>query len=45
MSLENFQFLDNKPLDNIIVKRDFLKIYHQRGAQSNDPNQHIEFFW
>ena len=25
MNLENFQILDNEPIDNGIVKRDFLK--------------------
>ena len=26
--------LDNEPFDNSIIKRDFLKIYHQQGAQN-----------
>ena len=43
MSLEGFQLLDNETIDNSIVKRDFLIIYHQQGAQLNDPDRKIEF--
>ena len=43
MSLEDFQLLDNEPFDKFIIKRDFLKIYHQQGAQLNQSDQHIEF--
>ena len=35
MSLEDFQLLDNEPLDNSIIKRDFTKIYHRQGDQLN----------
>ena len=35
MSLEDFQWLDNEPLDNSIIKRDFTKIYHRQGDQLN----------
>ena len=45
MSLEDFQLLDNEPFDNSIKKRDFLKVYHQQGAQLNDPDQNIEFIF
>ena len=45
MSLEDFQLLDNKPLDNSIIKRDFTKIYHQQGAQLNQSDQNIEFIF
>ena len=45
MSLEDFQFLDNEPFDNSIIKRDFLKLYHQQGAQLNDADQNIEFIF
>ena len=27
------------------MKRDYLKIYHQQGAQLNDPDQNIEFIF
>ena len=45
MSLEDFQLLDNEPFDNSIIKRDFLKIYHQQGAQLNQADQNIEFIF
>ena len=43
MSLEFFQLLDNEPLDNSVNKRDFLKVYHQQGANLNDSDQNVEF--
>ena len=43
MSLEGFQSLDNEVFDNSINKRDFMKVYHQQGAQLNDPDQNINF--
>ena len=45
MSLDDFQLLDNEPFDNSIIKRDFLKIYHQQGAQLNQADQNIEFIF
>ena len=45
MSLEDFQLLDNEPFDNSIIKRDFLKIYHQQGAQLNQSDQNIDFIF
>ena len=45
MSLENFQLLDNEPIDNSITKRDFTKIYHQQGAQLNQSDQIIEIIF
>ena len=43
MSLEDFQLLDNEPFGNSIIKRDFLKIYHQQGARLNQSDQNVEF--
>ena len=43
MSLEDFQLLDNEPLDNSIIKRDFTKLYHRQGDQLNQSDQIIEF--
>ena len=43
MSLEDSQLIDNEPIVNSIIKRDFIKVYHQQGAQLNDPDQNIEF--
>ena len=45
MSLEDFQILDNEPLDNSIIKRDFTKIYHRQGDQLNQSDQNIEFIF
>ena len=45
MSLEDFQLIDNEPIDNSIIKRDFIKVYHQQGAQLNDPDHNIEFIF
>ena len=43
MSLEDFQLIDNEPTDNFIFKREYLKVYHQEGANLNDSNQIVEF--
>ena len=45
MSLEDFQLIDNESIDNSIIKRDFIKVYHQQGAQLNDPDHNIEFIF
>ena len=45
MSLQEFQILDNEPFDKSIIKRDFLKVCHQQGAQLNQPDQNIEFIF
>ena len=45
MSLEDFQLIDNEPIDNSIVKRDYIKVYHQSGANLNDVNQNVEFIF
>ena len=45
MSIEVFQLLNNEPIDNSIIKRDFIKVYDQQGAQLNDPDQNIEFIF
>ena len=41
MILEDYQLLHNEPSDNSIIKRDFLKVYHQQGAHLNDADQDI----
>ena len=43
MSSDDFQLIDNEPLDNSIMKRDFTKIYHRQGDQLNQSDQNIEF--
>ena len=45
MSLEDSQLLDNEPLDNSVIKRDFTKIYHRQGDQLNQSEQNIEFLF
>ena len=45
MSLELFQLLDHKPLDNSIIKRDFTKVHHRQGDQLNQSNQNSEFIF
>ena len=43
MSLEDFQILDNEPFDDNTITTDFLKVYHQQGAQLNLSDQKIDF--
>ena len=45
MNLEDFQLLDNEPLDKSIIKRDFTKIYHRQGDQLNQSDKNIEFIF
>ena len=45
MSLEDFQLLDKEPFDIGVIKRDFLNVYHQQGAQLNQSDQNIEFIF
>ena len=41
--MEDFQLLDNEPLDNSIIKRGFTKKNHRQGDQLNQLDQNIEF--
>ena len=45
MSLEDFQLLHNEPIDNSTIIREFLKVYHQQGAQLNQSDQKIAFIF
>ena len=45
MSLEDFQKIDDEPIDKSFIKRDFLKICHQEGAQLNESDQNIELIF
>ena len=45
MSAEDFQLIDYLKIDDSIIKRDFIKIYHQHGAEVNNENQNIKFFF
>ena len=45
MSAEDFQLIDDSKIDDSIIKRDFIKIYHQHGAEVNNENQDIKFYF
>ena len=45
MSLEDFQLLDNEPLVNSTIKRDFTETNHRQGDQLNQSDQNIEFIF
>ena len=45
MSGEDFQLIDDSKIDDSIIKRDFIKIYHQHGAEVNNENQNINFYF
>ena len=45
MSLEDFQAFYKEPIDNSIIRSDFLKIYLQHGAVLNDLDQNVEFIF
>ena len=44
MSAEDFQLIDNEKVDDSIIKRVFIKIYHQSGANVDAENSQI-LFW
>ena len=43
MSFEGFQLIDNETNDISVIKKDFMKIYHQQGALLIDFDQNIDF--
>ena len=45
MSVEVFQLIDDSRIDDSIIKRDFIEIYHQHGAEANNANQNIKFYF
>ena len=45
MSLDDFQLIDNESKDISIMKRDFLKIYHEQAANLNDSDRNVEFIF
>ena len=45
MSAEDFQLIVDSKIDDSIIKRDFIKIYHQHGAEVNNENQNIKFYF
>ena len=45
MSAEDFQLIDNEKIDDSIIKRDYIKIYHQSGANVDAENSQIKFYF
>ena len=45
MSLEDYQLLENNSIDNSVIERDFSKVYHQQGAQFDQPDQNIDLIF
>ena len=45
MSAEDFQLIDIEKIDDSINKRDFIKIYHQSGANVDAENSQIKFYF
>ena len=45
MSAEDFQLIDNEKIDDSIIQRDFIKIYHQSGANVNAESSQIKFYF
>ena len=45
MSVEDFQLIDDSKIDDSIKKRDFIKKYHQHGAEVNNEYQNIKFYF
>ena len=45
MSAEDFQLIDDSKIDDSIIKRDFIKIYHQSGANVDAENSQIKIYF
>ena len=45
MSAVDLQLVDEEKIDDSIIKRDFLKLYHQSGADVNNENSNIKFYF
>ena len=45
MSAEDFQLIDDSRIDDSIIKRNFIKIYHQNGAEVDNENQNKKFYF
>ena len=44
MSAEDFQLIDDSKIEDSIIKRDFIEIYHQHGAEVNNENQNNKIY-
>ena len=45
MSAEDFQLIDDSKTDDSIIKRDFIKIFHESGANVGAENSEIKFYF
>ena len=45
MSAEDFQLIDDSKIDDSIIKRDFIKSYHESGANVDAENSQSEFYF
>ena len=45
MSVEDFQLIDDSKVDDSNIKRDFIKIYHQSGANVDVENSQIKLYF
>ena len=43
MSIEGYQLIENEPVDDSIIKNDFLKVYQQQEANLNDSDRNVAF--
>ena len=42
MSAADFHMINNTTVDDSIIRRDFLEIYHQHGVRIDDENRNIK---
>ena len=45
MSVEPFHIIGDTKIDNSILKREQIRIYHQHGAQTNNADQNNDIFY
>ena len=45
MSAEGLQLTDTEQIDDSITKRDFIKVYHQSGANVDAENSQSKFYF
>ena len=45
MSAVVFQLIDDEKIDDSIIRRDYIKIYHQSGAHVDAENSQIKFYF
>ena len=45
MSAEDFQLIDIEKIDDSIIKRDFIKVCHQSGANVDAEKSQIKFYF